>query len=74
MAGTHANLGMQYHTDSFEIFHIMTHRLNTLDLPSLLYRRRFLDMVKVYKIIHGLDGAIAIIIYLRGLMDSSYIN
>ena len=32
-------------------------RLNALDLPSLLYRRRFLDMVMVYKIIHGLDGA-----------------
>ena len=32
-------------------------RLNALDLPSLLYRRRFLDMVIVYKIIHGLDGA-----------------
>ena len=36
-------------------------------------------MVMVYKIIHGLDGApfddfSAIIIYLRDLMDSSYIN
>ena len=32
-------------------------RLNALGLPSLLYGRRFLDMVMVYKIIHGLDGA-----------------
>ena len=29
-------------------------RLNALDLISLLYRRRFLDMVMVYKIIHSL--------------------
>ena len=26
-------------------------------LPSLVYRRRRMDMIMVYKIIHGLDGS-----------------
>ena len=31
-------------------------RLAALNLPSLLYRRRRMDMITVFKIIHGLDG------------------
>ena len=31
-------------------------RLATLNLPSLLYRRRRMDMIMVYIIVHGLDG------------------
>ena len=32
-------------------------RLKALNLPSLVYRRRRMDMIMVYKIIHGLDGS-----------------
>ena len=31
-------------------------RLVILNLPSLLYRRRRMDMIVVYKIVHGLDS------------------
>ena len=31
-------------------------RLSTLNLPSLLYRRRRIDMITVFKIVHGLEG------------------
>ena len=60
----HANLGMQIIQRRATRILIVPQfrdipyhdRPNALDLPSLLYRR-FLDMVMVYKIIHGLDGA-----------------
>ena len=32
-------------------------RLKALDLPSLVYRRYRMDMITVYKIIHGFDGS-----------------
>jgi len=32
-------------------------RLSTLNLPNLVYRRRRMDMIMLYKIIHGLDGS-----------------
>ena len=31
-------------------------RLVALNLPSLMYRRRRMDMIMMYKILHGLDG------------------
>ena len=31
-------------------------RLSALNLPSLLYRRRRIDMITVFKIVHGLEG------------------
>ena len=31
-------------------------RLVALNLPSLLYRRRRMDMITVFKIVHGLEG------------------
>ena len=31
-------------------------RLTSLNLPSLLYRRRCMDMILTFKILHGLDG------------------
>ena len=31
-------------------------RLSALNLPSLLYRRRRMDMITVFRIIHGLEG------------------
>ena len=31
-------------------------RLAALNLPSLLYRRRRMDMITVFKIVHGLEG------------------
>ena len=31
-------------------------RLIALNLPSLIYRRRRMDMIMMYKILHGLDG------------------
>ena len=30
--------------------------LTSLNLPSLLYRRRHMDMILTFKILHGLDG------------------
>ena len=30
--------------------------LVALNLPSLMYRRRRMDMIMMYKILHGLDG------------------
>jgi len=32
-------------------------RLSALNLPSLAYRRRRMDMIMLYKIMHGLDGS-----------------
>ena len=31
-------------------------RLSALNLPSLLYRRRRIDMITFFKIVHGLEG------------------
>ena len=31
-------------------------RLEALNLPTMLYRRRRMDMIMMYKILHGLDG------------------
>ena len=37
--------------------HLSYHdRLMALNLPSLLYRRRRMDMIMMYKILNGLDG------------------
>ena len=33
-----------------------TNRLVALNLPSLLYRRRRMDMITVFRIVHGLQG------------------
>ena len=33
-----------------------TSRLVALNLPSLLYRRRRMDMITVFRIVHGLQG------------------
>ena len=37
-----------------------TNRLVALNLPSLLYRRRRMDMITVFRIVHGLHVGSAI--------------
>ena len=37
--------------------HTYYDRLQALNFPSLGYRRRWMEMIKVYKIIHSLDGS-----------------
>ena len=43
-------LELAHHLDTYN------DRLVTLNLPSLIYRRRRMDMIMMYKILHGLDG------------------
>ena len=39
------------------LMHLSYHdRLEVLNLPSLMYRRRRMDMIMLYKILNGLDG------------------
>jgi len=39
------------------INHLYQDRISTLNFPSLAYRRHGMDMIMLYKIIHGLDGS-----------------
>ena len=52
-------------------------RLKTLNLLSLVYRRRRMDMIMVYKIIYGLDGSpfdmfLCTMMYQQDLMVINY--
>ena len=38
-----------------DLSNVYEDRLKTLGLPSLEYRRERSDMIKVYKVIHGID-------------------